>query len=29
MFVGENHILTKIECSESEKEILKDNKNMK
>ncbi len=29
MFVGENHILTKIECSESEKEILRDNKNIK
>ena len=32
MFVGDNHILTKIECSDSEKEILegdsqKDEKN--
>ncbi len=26
MFVGENHILTKIECSEKEKEILEGNK---
>ena len=25
MFVGDNHILTKIECSESEKNILEDN----
>ena len=26
MFVGENHILTKIECSDKEKEILEGNK---
>ncbi len=29
MFVGENHILTKIECSETEKEILEGDKNEK
>ena len=29
MFVGENHILTKIECSELEKEILEGDKNEK
>lgn len=29
MFVGENHILTKIECSEAEKEILEGDKNEK
>ena len=27
MFVGENHILTKIECSEAEKEVLEGDKN--
>ena len=27
MFVGENHILTKIECSDLEKEILEGDKN--
>ena len=27
MFVGEDHILTKIECSESEKKILEGDKN--
>ena len=27
MFVGDDHILTKIECSEKEKEILEDDKN--
>ena len=29
MFVGENHILTKIECSDLEKEILEGEKNEK
>ena len=29
MFVGENHILTKIECSDIEKEILEGDKNEK
>ena len=29
MFVGENHILTKIECSEIEKEIIEGDKNEK
>ena len=29
MFVGENHILTKIECSKAEKEILEGDKNEK
>ena len=29
MFVGENHILTKIECSELEKEILEGDRNEK
>ena len=27
MFVGEDHILTKIECSEEEYEIIKGEKN--
>ena len=27
MFVGDDHILTKIECSDLEKEILEGNKN--
>ena len=27
MFVGDEHILTKIECSDLEKEILEENKN--
>ena len=26
MFVGEDHILTKIECSEAEKQIVEGNK---
>ena len=29
MFVGDDHILTKIECSDLEKEILEGNKNEK
>ena len=29
MFVDENHILVKIECSETEKEILEGEKNNK
>ena len=29
MFIGENHILTKIECSDLEKEILEGNNNEK
>ena len=29
MFVGENHILTKIECSELEKQIIEGDRNEK